>query len=76
MPVYGHLIGPEKKGETRVLRNALIKETEDLVKDIDGMSDLKSILDKNAKDVPNKPIIGQRERIVNKENGEVTFGEY
>ena len=58
-PIYGHYIGPEKKpGETRILRNALIKESEDLVKEVDGMGDLKSILDKNTKEVPNKPIIG------------------
>ncbi len=49
MPVYGQYIGPEKKsGETRILRNALIKESEDLLKDIDGLCDLKSLLDKNT----------------------------
>jgi len=43
----------------------MIKESEDLVKDVDGMEDLKSILDRNTQQVPNKPILGQRERIVN-----------
>ena len=64
--MYGHYIGPEKKpGETRILRNKLIGEDQDLVKDVRGMGDLKTILETNTKESPNKPIIGQRERIVN-----------
>jgi long-chain acyl-CoA synthetase len=49
IPKYGYYIGPQKKpGETRVLRNALIKEDEDLVKYVDGAGELKSLIDKNA----------------------------
>ncbi len=40
------------------------------------MGDLKTILDTVTKQFPQKELMGQRQRIVNAQTGEVTFGEY
>jgi long-chain acyl-CoA synthetase len=76
-PVYGHYIGgPKKAGETRILRNILIKENEDLKKDVDGMLNFKDIFEARAREVPEKPFLGGRRRIVDANTKEHTFGDY
>jgi len=66
---------PQVDGETRPLRNAGFPLDQDLLGDFRGMTNLKQILDKNAKEVPQKPFLGTRANKIN-ENGEIEYGEY
>jgi long-chain acyl-CoA synthetase len=70
--VCGNFVGEKKAGESRILRNANKPE---LVKDFDGMSDLKEILLKNSIVLENKNFLGTREK-KRKEDGTVELGEY
>ena len=73
--VTGKLTGEKKQGETQLLRNALLRPDEDLVKDFRGLHTLKEIFLKNAKELADKPFLGSRAKNVG-ENGAVTYGEY
>jgi hypothetical protein len=57
--------GPQVDGETRPLRNAMLAPGADLVKDFRGMTTLKEIFEKNAKEVPDKPFLGTRTHKIN-----------
>jgi long-chain acyl-CoA synthetase len=70
-------VGPEKpKGESRILRSAILADNQELFKDFRGMSTLKQIVEKNAKDSPNKPLLGSRVRITDPKTKETSFGIY
>lgn len=71
----GKFIGEKQPGQTRVLRNALVPDDADLLKEHDGMGTLAEILEKNNTVNPEKPYLGTRKKIV-KEDGTIEFGEY
>lgn len=73
--VFGKFVGEAAPGETKRLRNALLRDDEDLVHSFRGFRTLKDVFDKNSKEVPDKPFLGTRAKIVG-ENGAVTFGDY
>ena len=74
---YGHFIGgPKKPGETRVLRNINLSEQDELKNNVDGMKNLKEILEARAREVPEKPFLGSRARIVDKETQAQSYGDY
>lgn len=73
--VFGKFVGEKVPGETRRLRNSLLRDDEDLVSSFRGMKTLKDVFDKNSKEVPDKPFLGSRAKTVG-ENGTVTYGEY
>jgi hypothetical protein len=50
----------KKEGETLPMRNALIADGENLVKDFRNMNTLAEILNKNAQESPEKPFLGTR----------------
>jgi len=74
--VCGRFVGEQKAGETRHLRSALIPEGGQLVDNFRGMTNIKDIFDKTAKDIPDKPLLGTREKHVQDGTGAVVFGEY
>jgi long-chain acyl-CoA synthetase len=66
---------PEKPGQTRPLRNALLAPGAELVKDFKGMDNLRDIFNANARDSPQKPFLGTRAKSLHAEN-QVVFGAY
>ena len=74
--VCGKFVGEKKDGETLHLRNALIPDGGDLVDSFRGMKNLKEIFDKNAKEVPDKPFLGTREKHIQDGTSAVVYGEY
>ncbi len=71
----GKFIGEKKEGETRILRNGLLKDDDPLIDNFRGYTCLKDILESNVKSSPSKKFLGTRAKIVG-ENGAVTYGEY
>lgn len=70
-------MGPEKvKGETRVLRSAILAENQDCFKEFRGMSNLRQIVEKNVKESPKKPLLGTRVRLEDPKKNETEFGLY
>ena len=64
------------KGESRILRSAVLAENQDCYKEFRGMSDLKQIFMKSVKESPTKPLLGTRARIFDSKSKETTFGLY
>jgi hypothetical protein len=59
---FGRYIGNGNKrpGESAVLRNSNLKEGDDLIKDMDGLSNLKVIFERNVKSDGERPFLGSR----------------
>lgn len=56
--IYAKYVGPEKvKGESRVLRSAILAENQECFKEFRGMSNLKQIIEKNVQDSPKNPYL-------------------
>jgi hypothetical protein len=74
---FGHFIGePKKAGETRILRNILLSETDSLRNSIDGKKNFKEIFEARVREVPEKLFLGTRAKIFNEETKSFSFGEY
>ncbi len=75
--IYAKYVGPEKvKGESRVLRSAILAENQDCFKEFKGMSNLKQIIEKNVQDSPKKPLLGTRLRFEDSKTKETSYGLY
>jgi len=73
--VCGKFTGEKKAGESRYLRNALLRDDEPLIDNFRGYTNLKDIFEANVKNYPSKKFLGTRARIAG-EGGAYTFGEY
>ena len=58
--VCGRFFGEKLPGQTRTLRCANLKDGEELVSSFRGKTNLKDIFEENAKNSPDKPLLGSR----------------
>lgn len=58
--VCGRFIGEKLPGQTRILRNAILNDGEELVSSFRGKTNMKVIFEENVKSCPDKPLLGSR----------------
>jgi long-chain acyl-CoA synthetase len=71
----GKFSGVKQDGESRILRNSLLRDDEGLVDNFRGFTSLKDILEINVKSSPTKKFLGTRAKVVG-DNGAITYGDY